>query len=47
MSYNAIAVKNYNATSRLLYFENKNVFLCLEKCSMYTTTYNAGVVVVI
>jgi hypothetical protein len=33
VSFNAGAVKAYNATSSLVRFENKNSFLCLEKHS--------------
>jgi hypothetical protein len=33
VSYNASAVKIYNATSSLVRFENKNIFFCLEKRS--------------
>jgi hypothetical protein len=41
VSYNARAVKFFNATSSLVRFENKNVFFCFEKCSS-----TAGIVVV-
>jgi hypothetical protein len=40
--YNARAVKIYNATSSLVRFENKTVFLYIKKCS----TLHAGVVAV-
>jgi hypothetical protein len=33
VSYNASAVKIYNATSSLVCFENKNIFFCLKKRS--------------
>jgi hypothetical protein len=43
MSYNANTVKNYNATSSLVRFENKNIFLLQKNALAY---YNAVVVVV-
>jgi hypothetical protein len=45
-SYNASAVKMYNARSSLVPFENKNIFFCSEKRSSLLCTYNAGVAVV-
>jgi hypothetical protein len=44
-SYNASAVKIYNATSSLVRFANKNIFLCIEK-TLYVSYYNACVAVV-
>jgi hypothetical protein len=41
MSYNASAVKIYNATSSLVHFENRNIFSSVKNASDY---YNAGVV---
>jgi hypothetical protein len=35
-SYNASAVKIYNATSSLVRFENNNIFAYYENRSMYT-----------
>jgi hypothetical protein len=45
MSYNARAVKIHNATSSLVRFEDKNVFLYFEKM-FYLTNCNAGSVMV-
>jgi hypothetical protein len=44
-SYNASAVKIYNATSSLVRFKSENIFFCFEK-TLYPTYYKAGVVVV-
>jgi hypothetical protein len=43
VSYNASAVKIYNATSSLVRFEDKNIFFYFENDLAY---YNAGVVAV-
>jgi hypothetical protein len=43
VSYNISAVKIYYATSGLLRFDNKDIFLYLENALVY---YTAGVVVV-
>jgi hypothetical protein len=39
VSYKASAVKNYNAASSLVRFENKNIFFCFEERSslLHTT----------
>jgi hypothetical protein len=37
VGYNASAVKNYNATSSLVRFENKNIFFWNKKCSSLGT----------
>jgi hypothetical protein len=38
VSYNASAVKNYNATISLVRFENKHIFFYLEKTLNPSTT---------
>jgi hypothetical protein len=43
VSYNASAVKIYNARSSLVRFGNKNIFFAMQNALAY---YNAGVVVV-
>jgi hypothetical protein len=43
VSYNASAVKIYNATSSLVRFENKNIFFYLKNALAH---YSAGVVAV-
>jgi hypothetical protein len=43
VSYSASVVKNYNTTSSLVRFENKNIFYFEKNALAY---YNAGVVVV-
>jgi hypothetical protein len=45
VSYNASAVKIYNATNSLASFENKNILLQLQ-CKNALAYHNAGVVVV-
>jgi hypothetical protein len=46
VSYNASAVKIYNAASSLVHYERKNIFCYLKKRSSLCTIYNAGVGVV-
>jgi hypothetical protein len=38
MSYNASAIKVYKATSSLVRFENKNVFIYVLRKMLYPTT---------
>jgi hypothetical protein len=38
VSYNASDVKNYNATSSLVRFENKNIFFYFEETLVPITT---------
>jgi hypothetical protein len=44
LSFNASAVKSYNATSNLMHFENSKIFFYLEKNAL--AYYNAVAIVV-
>jgi hypothetical protein len=46
VSYNASAVKNYNAKGSLVHFENKNTFFFFEKRSILWMYNKSGVVLV-
>jgi hypothetical protein len=47
VSYNASAVKKYNATSSLMSLTTKNIFSYIQRKTLKPTTYNAGVTVVL